>query len=111
MNNLQELYQKIILNHAKNPIGYGKVPHANCVGALRNPECGDEITVYAEVDAQRIQQLGFTGTGCVISMASASMMVAQLKGRTLADAHQLWENFQNLVLQKDCDSDQLGDLA
>lgn len=110
MSNIQELYQKIIVNHAKYPIGQGVLPQYNYHAKLKNPDCGDDIEVYLKVVDQRLEQISFTGQGCIISQASASMMVDALSGKRILEAQQLMQNFQNLILGKDYDESQLGDL-
>ncbi|MGI1807782.1 Fe-S cluster assembly sulfur transfer protein SufU [Pediococcus pentosaceus] len=110
MSNIQELYQKIIVNHAKYPIGQGVLPQYNYHAKLKNPDCGDDIKVYLKVVDQHLEQISFTGQGCIISQASASMMVDALSGKRILEAQQLMQNFQNLILGKDYDESQLGDL-
>ncbi|WP_099299858.1 Fe-S cluster assembly sulfur transfer protein SufU [Pediococcus pentosaceus] len=110
MSNIQELYQKIIVNHAKYPIGQGVLPQYNYHAKLKNPDCGDDIEVYLKVVDQHLEQISFTGQGCIISQASASMMVDALSGKRILEAQQLMQNFQNLILGKDYDESQLGDL-
>lgn len=110
MSNIQELYQKIIVNHAKYPIGVGVLPQYNYHAKLKNPDCGDDIEVYIKVVDQHLEQISFTGQGCIISQASASMMVDALSGKRILEAQQLMQNFQNLILGKDYDESQLGDL-
>lgn len=98
MSQSNALYQQVILDHNKNPRNYREMPEAShhCEG--HNPLCGDHITVFAKVDSQgQIEDLSFQGNGCAISKASASLMTATLKGKTLAEARQLFDEFHGMV--------------
>lgn len=77
---LNELYQEIILDHYKYPRNRGGIENATITAHDNNPLCGDEITVYARLDGDRIVQLGFLAQGCSISQASASMLTEKLRG-------------------------------
>jgi nitrogen fixation NifU-like protein len=110
MSDIQELYQKIIISHAKHSIGFGALEQYNYYAKLKNPDCGDDINVYLNVVDQRLEQVSFTGQGCMISQASASMMVDILTGKSISEAQKLMQNFQNLILGHDYDAEQLGDL-
>ena len=65
MHDLNELYQTVILDHNRRPRNYHTLPAANRVGSGNNPLCGDEITVYVQMDGDRIADLSFQGSGCV----------------------------------------------
>ncbi|WP_404423889.1 Fe-S cluster assembly sulfur transfer protein SufU [Nibricoccus sp. IMCC34717] len=97
MSDLNDLYQSVILDHNKRPRNRGKVPTANRVATGDNPTCGDNCTVYLKVDEGRVAQIGFEGSGCAISQASASLMTTQLKGRNLAEAEQTYARFADIV--------------
>jgi nitrogen fixation NifU-like protein len=111
---LRELYQEVILDHNKRPRNF-KVPDPNNRRAEGyNPLCGDKITIFLYVDGDVIKDLGFQGTGCAISKASASLMTDALKGKTLADANALFDQFHNLVTAPaaaNVETDSLGKLA
>ncbi len=79
MDNLTLLYQQMILDHSRNPRFYGAKEHI-IKHSCYNPLCGDEIEIYCELKQNKIIQLSFTGSGCAISMASASLMVEALQG-------------------------------
>jgi len=81
---LTELYQSVILENNRRPRNFRKLPTANRIASGNNPVCGDEITVYVQVEGDRIADISFQGAGCAISQASASVMTQRLKGRTLA---------------------------
>ena len=94
---LTELYQQVILDHNRRPRNRGKLPTANRVAHGDNPSCGDQCSVYLRLDGDRIADLSFDGSGCAISMASASLMTTQLKGKTAAEAATLYQKFHEIV--------------
>jgi nitrogen fixation NifU-like protein len=97
MSDLRDLYQEVILDHSKKPRNCGKLENANHKAEGYNPLCGDRFTLYARVDGGLIVDLRFEGSGCAISKASASMMTATLKGKTLEQAQDLFERFHRMV--------------
>jgi SUF system NifU family Fe-S assembly protein len=97
MSELRELYQEVILEHSKKPRNYRVPETVNHKAEGFNPLCGDHFTVYLDVKDGAIHDLGFQGTGCAISKASASMMTQALKGRTTAEAESMFEKFHGLV--------------
>ena len=97
MSELNELYQEVILEHSKAPRNYRKPAGTNRTAEGYNPLCGDHFTVYLDMDGDKIREVGFQGSGCAISKASASMMTQSLKGKTRAEAEQLFEQFHGLV--------------
>src|ERR1019366_252630 len=94
---LTELYQQVILDHNRRPRNRGRLPTANRVAHGDNPSCGDQCTVYLQLDGDRIKDISFDGSGCAISMASASLMTTQLKGKTAAEAEALYQKFHEIV--------------
>ena len=92
-----ELYQQVILDHNRKPRNFGVLPTANREQMGHNPLCGDELTVYLELDGETIRDISFQGSGCAISKASASMMTAEVKGKTLAEAETLFGEFHRMV--------------
>ncbi|MEZ6008660.1 MAG: SUF system NifU family Fe-S cluster assembly protein [Planctomycetota bacterium] len=97
MSDLRELYQELILDHGKHPRNFGAPEHADREAKGHNPLCGDRLTVYLVLDGDRIVDARFDGAGCAISTASASLMTETLKGRTLAEAEQIFAQFHDLV--------------
>jgi len=97
MEEVRELYQEVILDHNKKPRNYHKLETANRTGEGFNPLCGDKITIYLRVDDNLVRDISFQGSGCAISMASASLMTESVKGKTLADVQTLFEKFHDLV--------------
>jgi nitrogen fixation NifU-like protein len=111
---LGDLYQEVILEHSKAPRNYRKPAVVNQEAEGYNPLCGDRCTVYLDVEGNAIQDIGFQGSGCAISRASASMMTQMLKGKTKAEAAQLFEQFHRLVTGEEeaiANASELGKLA
>ena len=94
---LSELYQQVILDHNKRPRNRGRLPAAHRVAHGDNPSCGDQCSVYLRMDGDRIGDISFDGSGCAISQASASLMTTLLKGRSSAEAAELYKNFHEIV--------------
>ena len=94
---LTELYQQVILDHNRRPRNRGRLPTANRVAHGDNPSCGDQCSVYLQLEGDRIKDLSFDGSGCAISQASASLMTTQLKGKTAAEAQALYDQFHEIV--------------
>ncbi|MBF0571652.1 MAG: SUF system NifU family Fe-S cluster assembly protein [Candidatus Omnitrophica bacterium] len=110
-----ELYQQTILEHNRNPRNFRKLEGATHVAEGYNPLCGDHLWVYVKVNpVGTIEDAAFEGSGCAISKASASMMTASLKGKSIAEAKVLFEEFHKLVigeLKPDEHSNHLGKLT
>jgi len=114
MSDLRDLYQETILEHSKSPRNYRKLAGANRTAEGYNPLCGDHFTLYVDVQGDAIRDIGFQGSGCAISKASASMMTQSVKGRSRAEAQQLFRQFQELVTNQaspNGDKDKLGKLT
>src|SRR5580693_6605205 len=88
---LRDLYQDLILDHGKKPRNFRALPQANREALGHNPLCGDRLMLYLTVDEQGIiRDVSFQGSGCAISVASASMMTEMLKGKSVAEAEKLF---------------------
>ena len=114
MSDLRELYQQLILDHNKQPRNFHKLEGANRTAEGYNPLCGDQITVYVQLENGVIGNISFQGSGCAISKASASMMTASLKGKTKVEAEALFHMFHKMVtgeLGTTFDPRDLGKLA
>jgi nitrogen fixation NifU-like protein len=115
MSDLRELYQQVILDHSRNPRNYREPEDANRSAEGYNPLCGDQLTVYLVVDDDdRVVEVGFKGSGCAISKASASLMTQKVKGKTRGEAEALFEKFREMVTSKHddaIDEEELGKLA
>jgi nitrogen fixation NifU-like protein len=105
MSNLRELYQEMILDHGRNPRHYHAMPQANRQANGFNQICGDRLTVYLQIDNDKITAISFHGSGCAISMASASIMSEMLSGKTLSEAEALFQTFHQLLT---CDTNSLN---
>lgn len=97
MSDLRELYQELILDRNRKPRNFGPLSDANRSAKGVNPLCGDKITVHLQLDDDRVKDIRFEGTGCAISIASASVMTESLKGETTSDAMTLFERFHQMV--------------
>jgi len=96
-DDLRELYQDIILDHGRHPRNLRALEHPTHLARGHNPLCGDRVTVYLEIDGDRIADVSFEGRGCAISTAAASLMTEVLKGKTLDEARQLFAQFHATV--------------
>lgn len=97
MSDLQELYQSLILDHNRSPRNFGTLEGADRHAEGYNPLCGDQVAVDLKLDGDRITDIKFSGNGCAISKASASLMTTAVKGKTLAEAEVLFSGFHGLV--------------
>ena len=98
MNDLRDLYQEVILEHARKPRNHRALVGDTCRHAAgHNPLCGDKVTVHADVQGGVVRDVAFEGSGCAISTASASVMTETVKGRTTAEAEELFRRFRDLV--------------
>ena len=96
--NLKELYQEIILEHGKNPRNLGKAHEFNKDAKGHNPLCGDNVHVYLKLNGQKIvEDVSFEGSGCAISMASASIMTDLIKGKNEHEAKEIVEDFLGMI--------------
>ena len=113
MSDLRELYQQVILDHNKNPRNFHEMANATRRVDGYNPLCGDHYTVFLQLDGDTIKDVSFTGNGCAISKASASVMSSTVKGKSKHEAEELFETFHRLVTgeARDANSDNLGRLA
>ncbi len=109
---LEELYQQVILDHSRRPRNFGPLEGEATRVHGDNPSCGDEIHLAVRFGADGgVEELKFTGQGCAISQASASLMTLKLKGRTRGEAETLLAAFHDLVTKEVADPPkQLGDL-
>jgi len=111
MADLRDLYQEVILEHSKAPRNYREVKDADKKAEGFNPLCGDRFTVYLQMQGDNIQDIGFQGSGCAISKASASMMTQSRKGKTREQAQELFSRFHKVVTGQSEDESRLGKLT
>ena len=97
MSELSELYQQVILDHNKKPRNFHKLETANRTAEGFNPLCGDQLTVYLQMEEGVVKDVSFVGTGCAISKASASMMTQAVKGKSREEAQVLFDEFHRMV--------------
>ncbi len=96
--NLKELYQEIILEHGKNPRNIGKTENFNKDAKGHNPLCGDSVHVYLKLDnKKKVEDISFEGSGCAISMASASIMTGLIKGKEEKEVREIINDFLGMI--------------
>ena len=113
MSDLRDLYQEVILDHNKAPRNFRELDGADRHADGFNPLCGDRLSVYLNLDGDTITDASFVGSGCAISKASASLMTAAVKGKSLAEARRLFERFHGMLTDAAVvfDPDELGKLV
>lgn len=97
MCDLAELYHELILDHGKRPRNLRAIEHANRQAEGFNPLCGDRVRIYVALNQEVIEDMSFTGGGCAICMASASIMTEELRGKPLTEAMSLFAWFRARV--------------
>jgi nitrogen fixation protein NifU and related proteins len=109
---LEELYQEVILDHSRRPRNFGALEKPDVLVHGDNPSCGDEIHLGVQFGHDgKLREIKFSGHGCAISQASASMMTAKLKGKSREEAAEMARTFKNLVTNEAAvQSKSLGDL-
>lgn len=113
MSELNELYQQVILDHNKKPRNFRKIENANHTAEGYNPLCGDHLTIYVNVAGDAVQEISFEGSGCAISKAAASMMTQAVKGKSMEQAEELFQEFHSMVtgeLDEETQANNLGNL-
>lgn len=114
MNALGELYQQLIIDHNRHPRNFGSLQDANRTASGDNPLCGDKITLHVRMANDLIEDVRFEGSGCAISQASASLMTTAVRGKSRAEALDLFRAFHAMVTSPpgaQSDSAGLGKLA
>jgi len=110
-DDLRELYQDVIIEHSKRPRNFHALDHGQKADGY-NPLCGDTVTVFVDLDGDRVTDCAFQGHGCAISTAAASVMTEILKGKTLTEAEAIFRDYHDLVTGGGhTDPEQLGKLA
>jgi nitrogen fixation NifU-like protein len=110
-DDLVDLYQQVILDHSKSPRNFGKLEAANRVAQGQNPLCGDNYTIYAQMEGDVIKDISFQGSGCAISKASASILTDTLKGKTKADVKALFDKVHAMITTGKVSDSGLGKLS
>ena len=114
MSELSELYQQVILDHNKKPRNFHKLEAANRTAEGYNPLCGDQLTVYMQLEDGVVKDVSFEGSGCAISKAAASMMTQSVKVKTKEEAETLFREFHQMVtgeLDEEAEPNHLGRLT
>lgn len=113
MADLRELYQQLILDHNKNPRNFCVLDPADRYAEGHNPLCGDRVQIYLRLEGDRIATIGFQGSGCAISKASASLMTEAVQGKTLGETEVYFKNFQAMLTDptREPDLAQIGKLS
>lgn len=113
MSELRELYQETIIDHGRHPRNFGDLPEANHHQEGFNPLCGDKITIHLYEHNGVVEKIMFEGSGCAISMASASLMTEELKGKTVQEIEDLFSLFHQVVTESEhgVEVDKLGKLS
>jgi nitrogen fixation protein NifU and related proteins len=110
---LKDLYRDVIVDHNRQPRNFGKIDHADAQADGHNPLCGDKLTVYLTINGDRIADAKFDGSGCAISVASASLLTDAVRGKSVAEAEQLFQEVHTVLTHHDAPVDlaSLGKLA
>ena len=115
MSDLQALYQEVLLDHYRKPRHFGPLAGATGRAEGHNPLCGDRVTIEVGVEGDRLSEVGFQGSGCAISIASASLMSEAVRGRSLAEVRELSDRFRGVLTAtgapRDDEAAELGKLA
>jgi nitrogen fixation protein NifU and related proteins len=114
MTDLSDLYQQIIVEHNRAPRNFKKLAHPTRAADGANPLCGDQITLEVELAGDRIADIGFQGSGCAISQASASLLTGAVQGKSTADAQELFRTVHAMLTSPPgapIDTTKLGKLA
>lgn len=111
MNDLKELYREVILDHNRSPRNFGELKNADRVVNGVNPLCGDKMTLYLQLDGDRIDDIRFEGTGCAISVASSSLMTERVKGASIEATLALFDDVHEMLTTDSEPSDKMEKLA
>ena len=111
MNELQELYQQVIIDHNHNPRNFHEIEHPSHSAKGHNPLCGDKIDIYLTIKDDIITEVSFMGSGCAISKASSSLMTETILGKTVAEARKLFDSVHRMITSGKTDIEGIGKLA
>jgi nitrogen fixation NifU-like protein len=107
---LNDLYQQVILDHCKRPRNFHELSGATCSAQGHNPLCGDQLKLFLAMDGDVVKDISFTGSGCCISKASASLLTDFARGQTRSDLKQMFDRVHEMVTTGRANGD-LGKLA
>jgi nitrogen fixation NifU-like protein len=110
---LRDLYQELILDHSRHPSNFRAMPDATRSVEGDNPLCGDHLRLFVRLQGERIADISFEGSGCAISVASASLLTERIKGKTVTEAEKLFHRMHRLLTMEEAATDEaeLGELA
>lgn len=110
MDNLEEMYNELIMEHSMNSYNKKKLKEADYCEVGHNPNCGDEITLELKLNGNVIEDMAFSGHGCAISQASTSIMIDTLKGKTVEEAKEIIKIFIEMIKREITDEKKLEKL-
>jgi nitrogen fixation NifU-like protein len=111
MDNLRDLYQQVIIDHSRNPRNFGSLSEdGQCANGF-NPLCGDKLRLCVVLYHNKITEVRFQGEGCAISTSSASLLTEHMLGKTIAEAQQTFNDFQNMIVHGQPPAENLGKLS
>jgi nitrogen fixation NifU-like protein len=96
-DDINDLYQQVILDHCKQPRNFHEMPQATCSAQGHNPLCGDQLKLFLTLDGEKISDISFVGSGCCISKASASLLTEFAKGKAKSDVEQMFDKVHDMV--------------
>ena len=109
MNELQDLYREVILDHNRSPRNFGELDDADRGVEGVNPLCGDKMTLYLKLDGDKVEDIRFTGTGCAISVASSSLMTERVKGTTTRESLSLFDRIHDMLAAPEFDASSVNE--
>ena len=109
-DDVNDLYQQVILDHCRKPRNFHDLPQATCSAQGHNPLCGDQLKLFLAMDGDRIKEAAFVGSGCCISKASASLLTENVVGKTRKDVQQMFDLVHDMVTTGEVKGD-VGKLA
>lgn len=98
---LKDLYRDVIVDHNRRPRNFGPMEAPDAQADGHNPLCGDRLTIYVDLEGDQVKEARFEGTGCAISVASASLLTEAVKGKTIADIDRLYAEVHDLLTRRD----------
>lgn len=110
MDNLDELYNDLIMEHSMNSYNKKNLEEADYCRMGHNPNCGDEIEIQVKLNGDIIEDMSFTGHGCAISQASTSIMIDVLKGKTIKEAKEIIKTFIDMIKRETKSDEELEKL-
>src|SRR5439155_22316516 len=96
-DDLNDLYQQVILDHCKQPRNFHEMPGASCSAQGHNPLCGDQLKLFLAMDGEMVKDISFVGSGCCISKASASLLTEGVKGKKKAEVQKMFDQVHDMV--------------